>query len=159
MMDEFWQRFLEFRERQPNRRRRNLFDPPVCAQAEVAGDTVEEAEHLLQLVIDGERRADIRSLYTWQDSGLPIPGAEVYSALLDVDGRPRCVLRSGGSHIVPFRSVPEELAMLEGLDMTFRDWQLRSRARFLQESKDRGIVFSLDMPLVVSTFEVAYWEE
>jgi len=158
MIQEFWQRYLDYRERQPNRRRR-MFQPPVCGGTVVPGDTPEECDHMLELMIEGQRKAEIRSLYAWQDSGTPLPGPDEYTIALGSDGQPRCVLRSAGAHIVAFRSMPEEYAMLEGVDLNFRDWQLRSRARFLQESKARGIPFNLDMPIVVNTFEVVYWEE
>jgi uncharacterized protein YhfF len=147
---EFWDRFL-------------VACPEVGAlrfpeMVEPFGDSVELADKLIELVIQGPKRATAGSLADYQRDGL-LPKVGIASIATDGSGNPRAVLRTTEVRIGPLDSVDEAFAWEEGEgDRTRTDW-LAMHTRFFQRYlPTTGETFSPDMPTVFERFEVLYTE-
>ena len=156
MKDEFWERYLEYERSKARRITRSI--PPLSGVLS-HGETREEADCYLQNIISGKVSASICTLDTWNDSGRDIPAARSLFMMMDGSGIPRCILRTASTHIVPYRKLPEELALREGQDNTLAEWQARWRPILFEESRRRGKTFSLDLLMMVHVFTVAYYEK
>jgi uncharacterized protein YhfF len=131
---------------------------PFPRMVEPFGDSVELANKLIALVVNGPKRATAGSLVDYQrDDMLPIVG--VASIATDGQGIPRAVLRTTEVRIGPLHSVDDAFAWDEGEgDRTRTDW-LDMHTRFFQRYLPTiGETFSPDMPTVFERFEVLYTE-
>jgi uncharacterized protein YhfF len=131
---------------------------PFPLMVEPFGDSVELANKLIALVVNGPKRATAGSLVDYQrDDMLPIVG--VASIATDGQGIPRAVLRTTEVRIGPLHSVDDAFAWDEGEgDRTRTDW-LDMHTRFFQRYLPTiGETFSPDMPTVFERFEVLYTE-
>jgi uncharacterized protein YhfF len=132
--------------------------PGFPEMVEPFGDSVELADKLIELVIQGPKRATAGSLADYQRDGL-LPKVGVASIATDGSGNPRAVLRTTEVRIGPLDSVDEAFAWDEGEgDRTRSDW-LAMHTRFFQRYLPTiGESFSPDMPTVFERFEVLYTE-
>jgi len=124
--------------------------PPAWA----FGDSAEEGDELLQLVLDGTKTATASALWDYETESEALPEAGNLSILLDGSGRPRALINTTDVAVVPFDEVDEEHARLEGEgDRSLDHWRA-AHERFFGDVSSRG--FEPDMPVVLERFEVIY---
>ena len=120
------------------------------------GGTPEEADALLDLVLDGTKTATSGALWDYEQEGEPLPQQGTLSILLDGSGTPRALIEATAVVVVPFDEVDEEHAFLEGEgDRSLAHWRV-VHERFFADiaTHDRGFV--PDMPVVLERFRVLY---
>lgn len=123
--------------------------------AEPFGDSVELADELLALVLDGPKRATAGSYDDHVASGDAIPFVGMYSIALDGSGRPRAVLRTTDVRIGPLSSVDDRFAWDEGEGDRSRASWLRDHHDFFERYLPTvGLEFTPDMPTVFERFDV-----
>ena len=118
------------------------------------GATPEQADALLDLVLDGTKTATAGALsdYETDDSPLPEPGS--MGIVLDGSGNPRALVATTDVRVVRFDEVDAEHARLEGEDdRTLEQWR-HVHERFFTEHAAHG--FSADMKVVLERFKVVY---
>jgi uncharacterized protein YhfF len=147
---EFWNRFLASRP--------DLGALPMPMMIEPFGDSVALADELIELVINGPKRATAGSLADYQRDGL-LPQVGVASIATDGRGIPRAVLRTTEVRVGALNSVDEAFAWDEGEgDRTRTDWLAMHTRYFQRYLPTIGETFSTDMPTVFERFEVLYTE-
>ena len=118
------------------------------------GATPEQADELLQLVLDGTKTATAGALWDFEAEGEALPEVGSLSILLDGRGHPRALINVTDVAVVPFDQVGEEHARLEGEgDRSLDHWRA-VHERFFSEVSSRG--FEPDMPVVLERFAVIY---
>lgn len=135
--------------------------PPGTARpdAEPFGDSVELADELLALIVDGPKRATASSYDEYELDGEPLPVVGGLSIATDGAGRPRAVLRTTDVRVGPLSSVDDAFAWDEGEgDRTRASWLADHHDFFERWLPQAGLVFSPDMPTVFERFEVLYVE-
>ena len=75
--------------------------PPAWA----FGDSAEEADELLQLVLDGTKTATASALWDYEAEGEALPEVGSLSILLDGRGHPRALINTTDVEVVPFDEV------------------------------------------------------
>ncbi len=125
--------------------------PPVFS----FGDSVELADRLCQLVIDGKKTATSswRDMYSHEGAELPEVGE--LSIVCDGAGRPRVLLRLTAVETVSFAHAGPEIAAAEG-EGTFEEWREAHDAFFRRECEEAGIEFDPNGDIVVEHFEALY---
>jgi uncharacterized protein YhfF len=147
---EFWRRFLAARP--------DLGLLPLPLMIEPFGDSVGLADELIELVVNGPKRATAGSLVDYQRDDL-LPTVGVASIATDGHGIPRAVLRTTEVRIGPLDSVDDAFAWDEGEgDRTRADWLAMHTRFFERYLPSIGETFSPDMLTVFERFEVLYSE-
>lgn len=117
----------------------------------------EEANHLLDLVMKGEKTGtcSLHYWYTVDNEQLPEPGE--YSIITNWEGVAQCITKTKKVIILPFKDVTEELAAMEGEgDKSLEYWRNVHIRFFTEELKEVGKQFNEDMNIVYEEFEVVY---
>jgi len=151
---EFWSRFL-------STAAPGTIPPgsPVPEMVEPFGDSVELADELLDLVINGPKRATAGSVADHELDGTPIPTPGFVSIATDGAGRARAVLRTTEVRLGPLSSVDDAFAWDEGEgDRTRADWLASHHEFFERYMPTIGVPFDPDQPTVFERFEVLYAE-
>lgn len=120
------------------------------------GATPEQADELLELVLDGTKTATASALWDYEADDEPLPQSGTLSILLDGHDHPRALIEITSVEVVPFEEVDEEHARLEGEgDRSLAHWR-DVHERFFTDvaTHDRG--FRPDMPVVLERFRVVY---
>ncbi len=145
----FWERFLSHAGED------GLFSDVACF-----GDSAEMADELLDLVINGDKRATAGSMLEYEDEGLATPAAGDRWIACDGTGTPRAVLRTTEVRVGPLSSVDEAFAWDEGEgDRTRADWLRFHTAYFVRRFEDLGEQFHPDIEVCFERFEVVYVEQ
>ena len=118
--------------------------------------TAHWANALLQLVLEGKKRATASSLHYFGNNNLPLPKAGDYSIVTDWAGTPHCVIRTTKVTILPFQNVTWELCKKEGEDESLESWQRGHMHFFTEDGKAEGYEFTPEMPVVFEEFELVY---
>ena len=116
--------------------------------------TEKACNELLDLVLQGKKRATSSSLAGFRAEGTAVPEEGELSVITDWDGHPRCVIRTTKVRVIPYKDIPFGLARLEGEDDTLASWRKSHEAFFREEGKSLGYSFSEDMEVVFEEFEV-----
>lgn len=120
------------------------------------GGSPEQADALLELVLDGTKTATASALWDYEHEGEPLPQVGSLSILLDAAGHPRGLIETTHVSVTPFDEVDGEHAHLEGegnRSLTF--WRAGHEKFFsTYAAHDRG--FSPVMPVVLERFRVLY---
>ena len=116
--------------------------------------TEKACNELLDLVLQGKKRATSSSLASYQTEGTTVPQEGELSVITDWDGNPRCIIRTTKVRVIPYKDIPFGLARLEGEDDTLASWRKNHEAFFREEGKLLGYTFSGDMEVVFEEFEV-----
>lgn len=128
--------------------------------ADFFGDSVELADELLALILDGPKRATAGAYDEYLHSGAAVPIAGTYSIALDGRGAPRAVLRTTEVRIGPLSSVDDRFAWDEGEgDRTRTSWLRAHHAFFERYLPTVGLEFSPDLPTVFERFELVATED
>lgn len=147
-VDVFWKRFLKEKQLSQNTQYLEAFHFEA---------TKEGANHLLELVLSGQKRATASSLSAWIIEGTK-PKVGDYSIVTDWDGKPRCVIQTVHTMELPFREMTYEICKREGEDECLETWQQNHRHFFAADGKELGYEFTEDMMVVFEDFEVVYYE-
>lgn len=148
---DFWQRFLAATDRPP--------ETPL-PEAWPFGDSVELANELLALVLDGTKRATAGSVAEYEADGEALPQVGDYAIALDGTMRPRAVLRITHVRVGSLSSVDDRFAYEEGEgDRTRRYWLDAHTTYFQRVLPELGIDFDADMATIFQRFDVPYQEE
>ena len=86
----------------------------VAPMAWSFGDTPEQADRLLELVLAGTKTATSSALSEYDDEDAPLPRAGDLSIVVDGAGHPRALIRTTAVEVVPFGEVTEDFAAAEG---------------------------------------------
>lgn len=118
------------------------------------GASPEQAERLLQLVLDGVKTATASALWDYEADGESVPEAGSYSVVLDGRDQPKAVIQTTGVNIVAFDEVTAAHAYAEGEgDRTLQYWR-DVHERFWRAHAARG--FDPQMPVVCEQFRLVY---
>lgn len=128
--------------------------PPAWA----FGATPQEADELLDLVIEGTKTATSSALWDFEAEGEELPTVGTLGIVLDSAARPRALVVTSEVRTVPFAEVDEAHAHAEGEgDRSLAHWRKVHEDFFTKHaSHDHG--FSTDMPVVLEDIEVLYAE-
>jgi uncharacterized protein YhfF len=123
------------------------------------GDSPEQSDALLALVLDGTKTATAGALWDYEHEGEALPEVGTLSILLDGAGHPRALIEVTDVDVVPFDEVDEDHARREGEgDRSLAHWRDEHRRFFTSvATHDRG--FAEDMPVVLERFRVVYAAE
>ncbi len=143
----FWERFVAAARLDP---------APPQPPAGCFGDTVELADQLIELVVNGPKRATATALAEFEADGLPVP--EVGDLWIATDGsmRPRAVLETTEVRVGPLTSVDEAFAWDEGEGDRTRQWWLDAH---IWSFSRIGVEVGPDIPVVFERFAVRYQED
>ncbi len=115
------------------------------------GATPQQADRLLDLVLDGVKTATASALCDYETDDDPLPEPGELSIVLDGAGHPRALLATTDVRVVPFDEVDADHAAAEGEgDRTLAYWR-REHERFFREHSSGG--FDPRMPVVLEHFE------
>jgi len=129
--------------------------PPV----EAFGDSPELADKLLDLVINGPKRATASGAIEHELEGEPIPVPGDRWIVLDGAGTPRVVLETTDVRVGPLSSVDAQFAWDEGEGDRSREYWLDAHTRFFQRYLPTiGQEFHPDLPTVFERFVIVYSE-
>jgi uncharacterized protein YhfF len=120
----FWTRFLAA----------GLVDPstPLPETVEPFGDSAELADELVELVVNGPKRATAGALIDYELEGAPLPQPGTIWIVTDGAGRARAVLCTTEVRIGPLTSVDESFAWDEGEGERTREWWLAAHQEFFR---------------------------
>lgn len=118
-------------------------------------DVPEEADKLLDAVLNGNKRAVTHSLLGLQYRKEPLPKIGDFTVLLDGKGEARCIIRTVAVRMRPYFSVPESYAQLSGLD-TLEAWKELHWEYFKRELQPYGRKPLSSMIVVCEIFEKVY---
>ena len=146
----FWQRFTVSEGIDP------ASEPPVAGSF---GDTVELADELIELVLEGTKRATADAVAEREDRGEPMPRPGDLWIATDGALRPRAVLETTDVRIGPLSSVDDGFAWDEGEGDRTRDWWLDAHTWYFGRVFVRaGRDFHPEIPVVFERFVVRYQE-
>lgn len=114
------------------------------------------ANELANLVLLGKKRATASSLYSYEFGEEPMPKEGDLSVITNWAGEPQCVIKTTSVHVIPFKDITFELAVLEGEDDHLESWRDGHIRYFQQVCKQFNKEFTWDMPVVFEQFKVIY---
>lgn len=121
------------------------------------GDTARLADELLQIVLDGGKRATAELVSEFAHRGDPLPRIGSHWIACDSTGAPRIVIRSTALRIGPFDSADAAFAHAEGEDdRSLRSWQREHRRYWERTCRARGAVWSEHEDIVFEYFSVVW---
>ncbi|PZF38871.1 ASCH domain-containing protein [Curtobacterium sp. MCLR17_051] len=130
--------------------------PEAVPEAWSFGATPEQADALLQLVLDGVKVGTASSLWDYEATGDPLPATDEVSIVTAGSGAPRAVIETTAVRVVPFDQVDADHAWAEGEgDRTLEHWRTVHEAFWRAHSENpRG--FAPDMPVVCERFRLLW---
>ena len=147
----FWGRFLE-----AGALDRSLPQPSVWC----FGDTTELADELIDLVLNGPKRATAGALAEYEADGDPLPEVGDLSIVTDGAMRPRAVIETTEVRVGPLSSVDDQFAWDEGEGDRSREWWLKIHTRYFSRAFARmGLEFHPNIPVTFERFVVRYRED
>ncbi|MBE5960859.1 MAG: ASCH domain-containing protein [Lachnospiraceae bacterium] len=114
------------------------------------------ANKLLELVLEGVKKATSSSVWGYEIEGDRIPQKGDYSIVTDWDGNARCVIQTTNVRIIPFKDITYDICKLEGEDDNLESWRKGHISFFQAEGKELGYEFTEEMPVIFEEFEVVY---
>ena len=145
--DRYWQHFC----------RAHGVDRGAPLQIWHFGDSPELAKRLVELVVNGPKRAtaSLRWVYDRQLAPMPIVGE--YNVLTEHDGTPRAVTRTTHVEERAFCDVDAAFAFEEGEgDRSLAYWRAAHWRFFSPECEALGISPTEDMPIILERFELLH---
>lgn len=150
MAEAFWQRYLV-----------SVGHEKAQGYADLScfGDSVELADELIDLVLQGQKRASAGTLAEYESKGVAVPEVGDRWIACDGHGRSRAVIETTEVRVGPLSSVDEEFAWDEGEgDRTRADWLQAHTTYFTRTHAAREIPFHPDIPVAFERFDVVYQE-
>lgn len=147
-ISEFWRRFCE---ENPE------VDAAAVFQTWHFGNSSKLANELVELVLLGKKRATASLPFEYDDRPDQMPTVGTYSVVTNIDGKPRCVVRTTEVRIVPFNEVDAEFAFDEGEGDQSRDhWRGVHWDYFGKQCLEFGKEPSETMQVVCERFELLF---
>ncbi len=151
LVADFWQRFLVVSGRPAD---------TLQPDAWPFGDSVELADELIGLVLDGTKRATAGSVAEYDAEGEQLPRVGDFEIATDGHMRPRAVLRFTDVRVGPLSSVDDQFAYDEGEgDRTRSYWLAAHTGFFSRVLPTLGIEFDPEMATIFLRFEVDFQED
>lgn len=123
------------------------------------GANPEQADALVELVLDGTKTATAGALWDYENEGDEVPEVGSLSIILDGRGHPRALIECTAVEVLPFDEVDAEHARLEGEgDLSLEYWR-EVHQRFFTDVATHDHGFAPDMPVVCERFRVVYQSE
>lgn len=120
-------------------------------------DNEGDANALVELVLQGRKRATASLLWGYEVSHKALPKVGDLSIVTDWQGQPRCIIESTEVEVVPYAEVSAAFAAIEGEgDGSLRYWFEEHWRYFSRECQRLGKPPSLQMPVVCEQFKVIY---
>lgn len=133
--------------------------PPSMPPTWCFGDTVELADELIELVVQGPKRATVAAVAEYEADGEPIPAVGDLSIVTDGRMRPRALVETIEVRVGALSSVDERFAWDEGEGDRTRTWWLDAHTSHFERSfRAMGLEFHPDIPVVFERFAVRYHE-
>jgi uncharacterized protein YhfF len=121
------------------------------------GDSPELRQELLELVLEGKKRASTTLVSEMVTEGWPEPKEGDYNILLDGEGRPAAVIVTVSARRARFRDVDAEHAYWEGeMERTLESYRREHAKYYRRRGEALGFEFSEDMEVILERFEVVY---
>ena len=121
------------------------------------GDSKELKDILIELVLEGTKKATTSLVKEMEILGESTPTVGDYNILLDGEGRPRAVMKTIDTRLMKFKDVPEEHAYAEGEDdRTLKVWKEENTKYWTRVGKKLGFEFNEDMEVILERFELIY---
>jgi len=117
------------------------------------------ANELLDLVLQGKKRATASSKESFVKTGSKIPKIGDYSIVTDWYNIPKCVIKTTNVQLIPFKDITYDICKREGEDDTLQSWQRGHKRFYSEEGKQLGYTFDENMIVVFEDFEVVYQED
>jgi uncharacterized protein YhfF/GNAT superfamily N-acetyltransferase len=131
--------------------------PTTPYQAWYFGDSPRLAHELIELVVNGPKRATASSAWVNEQAPDIAPVPDGYSVVTEHDATPRAVLRTVWLDRRPLSEVDAQFAWDEGEgDRTLPDWLDGHTRYFKREGERIGRPFSPTMPVTLERFELLY---
>jgi len=143
----FWEEFL----RATNRDSTITFEEAFHFEITETG-----ANELLDLVLQGRKKATASSLAAFRLEGVKVPEVGDFNILTDWHGTPKCVTRVTKVTILPYQDMTFDICRREGEDECLQTWQNNHQKFFQAEGKALGYIFEANMPVVFEDFEVVF---
>lgn len=120
------------------------------------GDSPEQSDELLALVLGGDKTATAGALWDYEAAGEALPSVGTLGIVLDGEGHPRALIVTTAVDVVAFDQVSEEFARLEGEgDLSLAYWR-EEHERFFTTVAGHDKGFSPEMPVVCERFELVW---
>jgi uncharacterized protein YhfF len=121
------------------------------------GDSQQMADTLVQLVLDGVKRATAGAVWAYENEGKRLPIVGDFSIITNWAGDPRCVIETTGIALTPFHLVSAEFAQTEGEgDGSLDYWRRCHRDFFTRECQAAGRSFEEDLLICCERFRVVF---
>lgn len=143
----YWQRFLEDS---------GLSNHTEFHDAFAFGTTPQQAAHLLDLVLAGQKTATSSAVLEYEATGVTIPEEGNLSIVLDHAGQPSCVVETSVVHRLPFGDVDFNLCSKEGEDENLESWQHNHMIFFEEIAHGFGQKFTSESEIIFEEFKVVY---
>jgi uncharacterized protein YhfF len=121
------------------------------------GDNKEMADHLAQLVVEGQKQATTSAYELMAIDKDPLPKVGEYSIILNGNDEPVAVIKTIKVDIMHFNEVTSEYAEIEGEgDKSLEYWRKAHIDFFTREYKQYGKTFNENDKVVCEQFECIY---
>lgn len=121
------------------------------------GDTPELKQELLDLVLEGKKRASTSLVKESEIEGWPLPEVGQYNIILDGSDKPAAVIKTVSVRRCRFSEVDEEHAYWEGEDERTLESYIREHTKYYRRRGEAlGFEFTPDMEVVLDRFEMMY---
>jgi uncharacterized protein YhfF len=121
------------------------------------GDTPELKQELLDLVLEGKKRASTSLVRESEIEGWPLPEVGQYNIILDGSGEPAAVIKTVSVRRCRFNKVDEDHAYLEGEDDRTLESYIREHTKYYtRRGEALGFIFTPDMEVILDRFELVY---
>jgi len=146
-IESFWSEFLE---------KENLDKHTKYVEAFHFELNEKLANELLQLVLNGQKKATAGSLLGYEIEQTILPKIGDYSVITDWEGNPKCVIETIDVAVIPYKDITFDICKREGEDDTLESWRQGHERFFREDGRELGYEFSEDMPVVFEDFKVVY---
>lgn len=121
------------------------------------GDNEKDANLCADLVCKETKRATSHSLQALQLKAKPLPKIGDFAVVTDWEGKARCVIRTTAVKLLPYFSVREEHALLEGVgDKSLEHWKKVHWENFTRELAHFDKTPKESMIVVFEQFEMLF---
>lgn len=117
-------------------------------------DNENDADECARLVLSGRKRATAPSLWSFEQTGEPLPEPGDLNIVTNWKGFAACIIRTTQVQILAFNAVTAWHADMEGEgDGSLAWWRDAHWAYYQRESQESGRAPEPDMPIVFQCFE------
>lgn len=123
----------------------------------VFGDGSKFWDQLVELVLQGTKRATASLARDYAPGGEPMPQKGDFVVVIDSKGTPRCIWRTTEIVVKPLLAVDDAFAWDEGEgDRTRETWLANHRSYFSRQAAQEGFEMSDDIETVFERFEIVW---